>query len=273
LLKAIRTTPKLAMAFVWLASMILTLPMIKIATYERRQNLNGQYSIEVNQCSLNASKIHASYLMAHVILIYLLPAVGLVFLVVPIVCMRHIAANKTRLTPKKTEEPITRSPSIYRVRTYSMHRTSTHQSYTAKQTSLKVSQPNDIVIDADLNHSRRNTCVTKRESFIEIKKKPDQSMTWLVLTVAIAFYTCQLPTRLFTLWSLKNDAWHIGSLNTLTQQMEITVSPTMTTLVHVARAMYLSYGILNTVFHVITSKPLRQSFLRFLFCFYFCSNN
>jgi hypothetical protein len=237
--------------------------MFKIVTFERNQSNS---TVDMNQCHVGLSDMHILYVLVHAVVIVLIPMVFSIVLLVLIVFLKIPEFQQT-------DKPVTRTSSIYRSR---MKRS-------CKQTkSRPLWKPN-----LSPKHPCRNldSVSSKRRDarFIITEIAPINSgrktLSCIVLTLVISFYVCQLPTRLFMLWSL-NHKKHRASL-VITQNAEAMDLfkrsaenlSILNTLSNLARFMYFLHGILNPIVHFVSSSAFRQAFLSVLFCSHLRSNN
>ena len=168
---------KTILIFIWVISLLISLPFIKIV----------EYSINPNQCHLNAELRDIVYILSYNIIVLFFPAIALTVLYIFIIIKLKKRNRNFRTIIQFQKYRKSNADSQSTINSlYSNYRADSRTQYIEEKISLRT-------IPSCLNQ----ISILSRPSSSKKKSK----FTIIFLIMAIVFFCCQLPVRIFQCWS------------------------------------------------------------------------
>jgi hypothetical protein len=229
--------------------------MIKITEFLPYSDKNQT----VNQCYLAITKPYYIYMISYTSIIIFVPTVFLAFLYMKIILILRISyrVNLNELsTPNRLKKD--------KLNSIKMQKISIKSEPDFSCTSLTNSQKFNSIKSKTL--SFHNISVTRDNYLKKLSQlrafKNRKRFTITILFMTIAFFCCQLPIRIFILWSFSYQLRQIS--NDVNGHPEINYE-LINMISFIARLIYFLHGISNPLIYNISSSKFRRAFLS-LFC-------
>ena len=224
---------KIILVFIWLVGFLISLPFIKMV----------EYSTNPNQCQLSADLKDIVYILSYNIIVLFLPAIALTVLYIFII-IKLKKRNRNFFT-------------VIRLEKYSKSYTSSRGTIDSLYSNNRLDSSSQNIEDR-LSFNKDLSCkkisILSRSS-LSIQKS---NLTIIFLIMAIVFFCCQLPVRIFQCWSylhfyssFKNES-EIEPLSELELKIVNIIS-------QASSLIYFMHCVSNPIIYNIQSTKFRSS--------------
>jgi hypothetical protein len=267
----------LAIILIWIVSILFTIPILKITKY----NPYDENNETLHQCLLTVSQFYFIYMIIYTSIIIFIPTAFLSFLYMRIMYKLKIhykcKLNEVNipmikyLSPKPAELQSTSQQSLSINKNLGLEKMTSNR--TTSLTSLMSCSPTQSPKISGLN---RRSFVSNQAC--DFKKTCDKScnerkrFTMIILFVTVAFFCCQLPVRIFIIWSFKHhfNKSELEGSNSNSSNISLSGNEFNYEQINIisftGRLIYFLHGISNPLIYNISSSKFRRSFFS-LFCF------
>ena len=281
-----------AIILTWIMSIIVSLPIMHITTY--RQYIDHNNNIE-NQCYLDITHGYYIYMVAYTSIIIFIPSIFLTVLYVTIIYKLRVHYNRTisEVSLSTFKSTITRnsleSNEIPKKRTNTLEvninpvETKVHfysDIYHTGQSKrknlfIKKGKRNDSTSSL-LQNTQPKCPTTRRQTAVSLDTKykafnSRKKFTLTILCMTVAFFCCQLPIRIFLMWSFtyhfnQNESSQDNFTNSTSETLNNSNHPehdsynSINLISFTARLIYFLHGISNPIIYNISSSKFRRAF-------------